>query len=119
MALHDGGRGVDIDHKTRQRVALAVDEAVAGRICAIRKAQRATHVVGYGNAVIPPRLVNLLLFEGEYTHGNRADLVVTLGDKLPATGIDLDQRAFAYLLLFFGFDMVDGTRENPGVTAQE
>ena len=119
MTLDDGRRAVDVRHQPRQRVPLAVDQPVARRLRAVGQRERAAHVVGHGHAAVPPRLVNLFAFEGEDPDGDRADLVVSQGDELSRAVVDLDQGALGDLGLLLGLDVVDGTREDPRVAAQE
>ncbi len=116
VALHHGRRAVDVDHQPRQRIALAVNQPVARRRRVVGQSQRAAHAVGAGYAAVPPRLVDGLALEREYAHRDGAYLVVALGDEFARAGVDFDQRPFGEFLLF-GLDVVDGARENPGVTA--
>ena len=65
------------------------------------------------------RRVDGLPLEREHAHGDRAHLVVALGDELARTGVDLDEGPFGEIGLLLGLDVVDGPRENPRVAAQE
>ena len=117
VALYDGRRAVDVHHQPRQGIPFAVDEAVAGRRGVVRERERAAHVVGHGDAAVPPRLVDGLPLEREHAHGDRAHLVVALGDEFARTGVDLDEGPFGEIGLLLGLDVVDGPRENPRVAA--
>ena len=119
MALDHGRGAVDVDHEPRQRVAFAVDQAVAGGPGVVREAQRAAHVVGDGHAAVPPSLVDRLALERQHAHGDRADLVVALGDEVARTGEDLDQSALGDLGFLLGLDAVDGARKDPGMAPGE
>lgn len=119
VALDDGRRAVDVHHQSRQGVAFAVDEAVAGRHGVVRERERAAYVVGHGDAAVPPRLVDRFAFEREHAHGDRAHLVVALGDEFARAGVDLDKGSFGEIGLLLGLDVVDGPRENPRMAAQE
>ena len=119
MTLYDGRRAVDVDHQPRQRVALAVDQAITGRRGVVREVERAAHVVGDGDPEVPPRLVDLLALEREHAHGDRPHLVVAQGHEFALSGVDLDERPFGEIGLLLGFDVIDGARENPRVAAQK
>ncbi len=119
VALDDGHRAVDIHDQSREPVAFAVDEAVTVRVGVVREPERAPHVVGHGDAPVPPVLVDRFLVECKHTHGDRADLVVSQGDEIARAGIYFDQGAFRDFRFVFGLDVVDGARENPRVAAHE
>ena len=119
VALDDGDRAVDVDDEARQRVALAVDQAITGRRGVVREVERAAHVVGDGDPEVPPRLVDLLALEREHAHGDRPHLVVAQGHEFALPGVDLDERPFGEIGLLLGFDVINGARENPRVAAQK
>jgi len=118
MTLYDGRRAVDVDHQSRQRVALAVNEPVAGRRGIVDQTERAPHFAGRADASAPPCGVDRLLREGEHPHGDRSDLVVAACDEIAGGGMDVDDLPLG--------DRVGGTlhaadcaREDPWVTAQQ
>ena len=119
MALDDSRGAVDVHHQPRKRIPLAVDEAVAGRRGIVGERERAPHVEGHAETAVPPRLVDLLAFEREDAHGDRTDLVVSPGDEGALVVEDLDQRPFGDFGLLLGLDVVDGSGEDPRMTAQE
>ena len=116
MALNNGCAVVDIDNQSRQRVTLAVYQTIAVCLLVVGESQRTAHIVGYGDAMIPPRLVNLLLLlEGEHTHRDGADLVVSACNKTTRAGVHIYN--LTLLQLAFALHVFDSPRKNPGVTA--
>ena len=91
VTLNHGGRVVNIDDESRQGVPLAVNQTVAGGVGGIREPERAAHVECGGDHPLPPGRVDRFLFEGEHPHGDRTDLVMSPGDEVARTGIDIDE----------------------------
>jgi hypothetical protein len=92
-----------------------VNQTIAVCLLVVGQIQRATHVVGYGYAMIPPRLIYLLLLlECEHTHSDRAYLVVATCDELTRTGKYIYNLSLFQLTL--ALDTLNGARKNPRVT---
>ena len=119
VALHHGGRAVHIDDQPGKRVALPVHEPVAGGLIAVGQPERAAQGIGCGDAVAPPRRVDLLLPEGEHPHGDGTDLKVAPGQEVARLAEHIDDGSLGDLLLAFGFHIVDGSREDPGMAPQQ
>ena len=118
VTLHNSNRAVDIDYQARQRVALAVNESVAGRLLGICEVQSAANVVRAGNLLAPPRGVNLLALEREHAYGNRADLVVAASEKIALFAEYIDNLAFGNRLAV-AHDALYRAREYPRVASCE
>ena len=118
VALHNSHLVVDVNHQAWQRVALAVYQTIAVCLLVVSERKRTTHIIGDGYAVVPPRLIYLLLlFEGKHTHGNRANLIVTASDKLARLCEYIHYLALFYLAL--ALYTLNGTRKYPGVATQQ
>ncbi len=118
MTLHHGRRTVYVDHQPGQRIALAVHQTVAVGRRIIRQRQRAPHVVSHGQAVAPPSPVDLLAFERQHAHRDRAYLVMSAGNEIARFGIHVDHIALGYPLVA-ALHALDGAREDPRVATQE
>ena len=118
MALHNSRRAVDIDHQAGQRITLAVHQSVAGSLLILSQVERSTHVVSSRNALVPPRLVDLDLLEGEHSYCDRTDLVVATRDEIAIFGMNIDDLALGYMVAL-RTDIFDCAREDPRVAAQE
>jgi hypothetical protein len=67
--------------------------------------------------MVPPLLVYLLiLLEGEYTHCDRANLIVATSDKVALAGKNIYNLSFAYLAI--ALNALDSARKNPRVATQ-
>ncbi len=120
VALHDCRAVVYVDDQPGEPVAFAVYEAVAVGLGRFDQTEGTAHVERHADAVLPPCGVDgLRLVEREDTHGDGADLVVSAGDEVAGMGAHFDQGALRDFGLLLGRDVVYGTREDPGVAAQQ
>ncbi len=100
VRLHYGRLPEDVDHKSRELIAFAVDEAVD--VVVLRsggEAKAPAEVEGLVEATRPEGVVDGLVLKGEDAHRDGSDLVVADGDEL-SVGID-----DAYLFAFVEFDV--------------
>ena len=117
VGLHHGGAVVDVDDEAGQAVALAMHEA-EGIIIGSDEAQGAADVVGRLQPAQEEAVVELRLVEREDTHGDRANLILTQGQKLAVA------RHHAHPVALLGiavvdYNLLDGPREDPGVEPPE
>lgn len=124
MCLHDSGVAIDVNDKSRETVAFAMNESEHGVILS-DEAQTSTHEEGLVETASPESAVYDFFFEREDADRDAADLVVADGDELVLRAFfgrdafdDADEVAFLEVVRFFD-DFEDGSAEDPGMEAAE
>ena len=78
---------MEMTDKTWHLVALAMNKAVGAVVFASGHTDGLAHLVGYADAALPESGVNRLILEGEYAHGDSANLPMPYGNKLAVGSI--------------------------------
>jgi hypothetical protein len=115
MGLHDGRPAVNVDHKSGQVIAFAVNKAEDVAALAPGKAKRKAELPCAAYARRPEAGVDFGRLEGEYPYRYAAYLVMPYGQELPVGAV------YFYNVAFFrrAFDTADGARKYPGMKAQQ
>ncbi len=110
MCLHNCHLAININHKTRHAISLAMHQSITVSRVRIHKTQSPAHRKRSRNLTLPPMLVNLLaLIETQNTNRNRAHSAIATSQEIPTTANHIHQ----ITLLNITNTPLDCTRKNP------
>ena len=113
MSLHYSGLTIAIDDQSWEIIAFSVNETVGIVLRIVCNTDCNAHVEGNLETIVPEIIVNHLIVESKYSHGNASYLEVSATDIL-ASGRDyIDYLAFMQAFVH----MVQCTREHPRMKA--
>ena len=114
MRLHNGCVAIAVDDKTGKIVAFAMHKTEHIVVLTSNKTYGSTHIPRRLKTGYPEVGVNLNIAEREHSHGNAANLVVSVADKVALVVVNGHQVTFFYVV-----HASNCPRENPGVESLE
>ena len=113
VGLHHSRRAVNVDHQARQEIAFAMHQAESIVVGAAQP-ESLTHLVCLCKALHKKCGVDFCVVESENTHGDAANLIVSVADEVALVVVNSHQVTFFYVV-----HASNCPRENPGVKSLE
>lgn len=99
MCLYHSGLTVAVDDKPRKIVAFSVDKTIGIVLRIVGNTDGNAHVEGSLETVVPEFIINHLIVESEYSHGNASYLEMSATDILTSGRDYIDYLAFAQAIV--------------------